>query len=232
MNRVSLTFSHGNHLCVVNCCGGKRRQNAILCFSFTVFDETTNCPRQDTTKSFPRGEFLWVWKESSCLANGCTPWPLRVFHFIVTLMERSDERTLRPVLFWKSGSLSHRQWSSKSAARRPRVQSSAGLQWPGTCLHCAGSVVSWISATRLATNVWKRRLPLAMYCNTVFESLQKMASLMLTVNSCFTTQYNLTAKTAAWNSKRGMLNCFRGATRFLAITNETLIVPSGSEYLT
>ena len=101
----------------------------------------------------------------------------------------------------------------------------------GNCFHCTRSDVSWISETRLAMNVWNRRLLLAMYCNTVFESLQKMPSLMLTVNSCLTRQYNLTAKTAAWSCKRGMLNYFTGAKRFLAITNKTLIVPSGSEYL-
>ena len=77
MKRVSLTFSHGDHLCVVNFCGGKRRQNAILCLSFTVLDETTN-PPQDTTESCPGGEF----------------------HFIIIFTEGSNKRILRPVLFW------------------------------------------------------------------------------------------------------------------------------------
>ena len=99
MKRVSLTFSYGDHLCVLNFCGGKRRQqNAILCLSFTVFDETTN-PREDTAKSCPRGEFLWVWKVSSCLANRCMPCPLCVFHFNIIFTEGSNKRILRPVLF-------------------------------------------------------------------------------------------------------------------------------------
>ena len=165
----------------------------MLCLSFTVFDETTN-PPQDTTES--------------CLANRCMPWSL--CYFTSSSFSRRGPKKVSwgqcsSDLDRKAGPLSHRQWWSKSGARRPRVQSSAGLQWPGTCLHCVGLVVPWISETRLATNVWKRRVSLAMYCNTVFESLQKMASLMLTVNSCLTTQYNLTAKTAAWSSKRGIL---------------------------
>ena len=51
-----------------------------------------------------------------------------------------------------------------------------------------------------------------------------MLSSVLTVSSRLIRQFKRTANTAAWSSNRRILNCFRGATRFLAMMNENCAI--------
>ena len=61
-----------------------------------------------------------------------------------------------------------------------------------------------------------------------FLSHSKRRFWVCKLSSFFMMSASLTASRAAWSSKRGMLSCLRGASRVLAITNATSILPSGN----
>ena len=79
--------------------------------------------------------------------------------------------------FNKAGPLSHLLLLSSSMLIA-LVPMSAGLLIPLTCFHCETSVVSSISATRLATDNCCFRWELCIHCNTVVESVQKLQLFM------------------------------------------------------
>ena len=84
------------------------------------------------------------------------------------------------------------------------VPMSAGLLIRLTCFHCEISVESSISATRLATNTCCVRWELCIYCNTKIEFDQKRQLFIFISCSLTICSFNLTAMTAACNSKRGI----------------------------
>ena len=89
------------------------------------------------------------------------------------------------------------------------VPMSAGLLIPLTWFHCETSVVSSISATRLATNTCCLRWELCIDCNTVVESDQQLQLFIFISCSLAICSFNLTAMTAACSSK-GIERCLIG----------------------
>ena len=101
------------------------------------------------------------------------------------------------------------------------VPMSAGLLIPLTCFHCETSVVSSISATRLATNTCCLRWELCIHCKTMVESDQKLQLFICISCSLTICSFNLTAMTAACNSNCGIERCLIGATLHFPMTNAT-----------
>ena len=99
------------------------------------------------------------------------------------------------------------------------VPISTGLLIPLTCFYCETSVVSTISATRLATSTCYLRWKPCIHCNTVVESDQKLQLFIFISCSLTICSFNLTAMTAACNSKRDIERCFIGATLHFSMTN-------------
>jgi hypothetical protein len=66
----------------------------------------------------------------------------------------------------------HTLLSASSETLIPRVAKSAGLSYPGTCLHCSGFVEFWISPILLAMKVLKLRLWFFPQYRTFVESVQ------------------------------------------------------------
>ena len=99
------------------------------------------------------------------------------------------------------------------------VPKSAGLLIPLTCFHCESSVVSSISANRLATNTCCLRWDLCIHCNTVVESDKNLQLFIVISCSLTICSFNFTAMTAACNSNRGIERCLIGATLHFPITN-------------
>ena len=109
----------------------------------------------------------------------------------------------------------------KYPAGIPRLQMSAGFNRPGMCRHRALVVDSNISPIRFATNVWKRQFRDLIHCNTVMESVQKVASDRANPSSLEQVIANLTPETAPCSSKRGTDNNLIGATRAFDMTKFT-----------
>ena len=108
-----------------------------------------------------------------------------------------------------------------SLTAMPRLRSSAGFNFVGTCLQRLGSQVSWISATRTPTNGLSREDSERSQARTIMESDQNITLEGLILNSSWMVFANRDANRAAMSSKRGMVVWRRGATRALADIRRT-----------
>ena len=93
------------------------------------------------------------------------------------------------------------------------VPMSAGLLIPLTCFHCETSVVSSVSVNPCCLQ-WK----LCIHCNTVVESDQKLQLFIFISCSLTICSFSLSAKTATFNSNRGIQRCLMGATLHFPMT--------------
>lgn len=110
-----------------------------------------------------------------------------------------------------SGPCFHSKLSISWSGWQPLEIKSAGFSRPETCLHMA-SLMFWISATRLAINVFQVLGSALSQSNTTVESIQKWFAANRVFNAVWTFSYKRAPSNAAHNSNLGIGTTFRGAT--------------------
>ena len=100
---------------------------------------------------------------------------------------------------------------------------SAGMSSPLLFCHLVISVLLRISCTLFAIEVYKLSL-LLILAKTALLSLQKYSERTGMVSCLETNCISLHPRTAAFESRFGMLICFSGATLALAITNPVVVL--------
>ena len=115
----------------------------------------------------------------------------------------------------KAGPLNHDQLSSWNG-NVPRLGMSAGFKGPGTtCFHHSGDVVSWISATRLATKVFHVAEGFLIHVRVVLESVQRVTDEAVGTREARIFLNSLLNSRAPQSSRRGIETLLSGATRVL-----------------
>ena len=115
--------------------------------------------------------------------------------------------------------------STKFRTGMPRETSSTTFISPGMCFHWECSVLVWISPTltdiNLLASLWiHARTIVLSRKRIIFSNWKQDLSTMLI--------HSRKAKTAAWSSRRGMVNLFSGATLDFAAINRTSYSPLDS----
>ena len=120
----------------------------------------------------------------------------------------------------KFGALIYFSSLTKLSAERPLEAWSAGFSFVLMYLHSLVWDPSWITANQLATKVWNLAVLFWIYLNTAILSVQYVTwSTWMSISLCNILLVR-TATVAAVNSNRGIVVCFKGATRDFPIINE------------
>lgn len=115
-------------------------------------------------------------------------------------------------IVWNCGLLHHNGWQLRFVTDKPLYAMSAGFSLAGTYLHGSGFVCVCICPTRLATNDLYTWLRLHIQQSTFILSLLNLTA-EISIPSTGDTEFaRLSARTAAINSRRGMLTDSNGAT--------------------
>lgn len=180
-----------------------------MCITFWFMLLTKNEVRLFCCSSFPRVAALLSFRSS-----------------ISFLGQFSD------VLLRKFGPFHHISQFTKSLAVFPRVAMSAGFSFHCTYLHWFGTLLSWISLTRLATKGLKLRLSLWIHQSAFILSDLNTTSHIFIMSARTMLCANRTPKTAAIDSRRGIRVAFHGATLVFELTKRISMLESFSLFLT
>lgn len=114
----------------------------------------------------------------------------------------------------------------RSSTRIPLETSLATFTSPGVCLHWFGSVLAWASPTREETNGLTLRDMLCSQARVIALLVKNLMDWNCILASNCTALAKQDARIAAYNSNRGIVSCFKGATRDFAATNLTWYLSS------
>ena len=138
---------------------------------------------------------------------------------VVTWMGHSSSGRRR-----NSGPFTHLLFNSLTVI--PLDRSSATLTSLGICFHWLGSELLCISPILDDTNGLKAREGLCIHAKTMVLSMKNVTIPNSILDSSWMDLANRLATTAACNSNRVMVSCFKGATLDFAAINFTVYVPS------
>lgn len=118
----------------------------------------------------------------------------------------------------EAGSWHHSFVTRSSCEEQPRDARSAKLTWKGTCVHSAFDKLSWMAATRLATNVCQRKGSVLIQWREIEESKQQIILAIGNVRDIIINFINSLNSKADDNSRQGIVDPFSGA-----------LVPAGTQ---
>ena len=114
----------------------------------------------------------------------------------------------------------------RSSTRIPLETSSATFTSPEMWLHWFGPVLAWTSPTREETDGLMLRDMLCSQARVIALLVKSSMDWSCILASNCTVLAKQDARTAAYNFNRGILSCFKGATRDFAATNLTWYLSS------